>query len=648
MFRLDSVSLRYGGREIFKGLNWQVGTNDRIGLVGANGAGKTTLLRILGGQQELDKGTVVSGRGMTFGYLPQEGVVHADRSVFEEARAVFEPMLALKRRQEAMLLELEQLPHEDPRFDPLIEASHNLEDRFRNGGGYQIESDIGLVLKGLGFEKEDWERPAGTFSGGWQMRLALACLLLQRPNLLLLDEPTNHLDLEAREWLSTFLQSYPYAVVLVSHDRYFLDQVITRIAELEHGNITDYFGNYSFFVKEKEIRRHAHRAAYERQQEEIKDIESFVERFRYKATKAAQVQSRIKSLEKLERIPPPVEPSKSVKFRFPEPLRSGDIVLELIGASKAYGPRTVFDGVELALRRGEKVALVGPNGAGKSTLMRLLAGQEPPDRGVRRIGHQVMPCYFAQDQARTLTPGNSVLEELSGHAPLAGEGQLRSLLGGFLFTGEDVYKPVEVLSGGEKNRLALCKMLAVPGNLLLLDEPTNHLDMSSKEVLMESLQHFSGTVVFVSHDRLFLEDLANRVVEVGHGTLHDYPGTYLDLMARKRRQLEATQSAAFKASNTPDPKTSAPKSESAEAHRERKKANRQISRTRERVDQIQLEIEQKEEEAARMAERMHDPEISQHYERLLELETQRAQLIQDTESLFMEWETLNMELEAAQ
>jgi ATP-binding cassette subfamily F protein 3 len=644
MFRLETVSLRYGGREIFKNLSWQVGTNDRIALVGPNGAGKTTLLKVLAGIQEIDKGEVITGKNTTIGYLPQEGIVHSGSTIFVEARSVFEPLLVLKRRSEEILHELEHLSHEDPRFEGLIEQSHTLEDRFRNGGGYQIESDVGNVLKGLGFEKDDWDRPTESYSGGWQMRLALARLLLQRPNLLLLDEPTNHLDLEAREWLAEYLRSYPFAVVLVSHDKSFLDAVVGRIADLEHGTVTDYYGNYTYYQKEKELRRIAHAAAYQRQQEEIAEIEDFIERFRYKATKAAQVQSRVKMLEKLERLPPPPEPPRTVRFRFPEPLRSGDIVMDLLKLSKSYGQKTVLKDVELSIRRGEKLALVGPNGAGKSTLMRLLGGIEPPDGGIRRVGHQVMPSYFAQDQARTLTPGNTVLRELSDHAPLAGEGLLRSLLGGFLFVGEDVYKQVEVLSGGEKNRLALCKLLAVPGNLLLLDEPTNHLDMTSKEVLLDALQNFSGTVVFVSHDRFFLEELSTRVVEVGNGKAVDYPGTYREFLDHKRRLAQPFELETRSASGASEVR-SAVKVEAADAFRERKKASRQLQKQQQRLELVQKLIEQKEQEVVAKNEQMADPQVARDYNKLLELEKQRTALSREIEGLYEEWESLSAELE---
>ncbi|MFM7202587.1 MAG: ABC-F family ATP-binding cassette domain-containing protein [Myxococcota bacterium] len=651
MFRLEDVSLRFGGREIFRQLNWQVGTQDRIGLVGPNGAGKSTLLKVLCGLQEVDKGIVHIGKSSTFGYLPQEGIVHAGQTIFNEARSVFEPILSLKTRQEQLLKELETLSHDDPRFSSILEESEKLEDRFRNAGGYQIEGNIGTVLQGLGFTKEDWTRMAEELSGGWQMRLALSKLLLSRPSLLLLDEPTNHLDIEAREWLAEYLLTYTYAVVLVSHDRAFLDRVVNRIADIDHGGVVDYYGNYSFYEKEKALRIETWKQSFARQQEEIAEIESFIERFRYKATKAAQVQSRIKMLEKLERIPPPPEPPRKVFFRFPEPLRSGDISMDLIGLSKAYGTKQVFKKITLSIRRGEKVALVGPNGAGKSTLMRLLSGQEAPDEGIRRLGHQVTPLYFAQDQGRTLKVGNAVLEELAESAPLTGEGQLRAILGSFLFSGDDVYKRVEVLSGGEKNRLALCKMLAMPGNLLLMDEPTNHLDMSSKDVLLDALASFSGTVVFVSHDKYFLAQLATRIIEVGNGGCYDYPGNYEDFLRHKAR-LEASeaqhvaQAAALAAKQPSKTITVISSPTEGDAWQNRKKAQRELSKLQKRIDLLQKWIEEKELKAAQLLEEMHKPENAMQYKKLAELEAQRQTLEQEVEQHYTEWDSLSAELEA--
>ena len=400
-----------------------------------------------------------------------------------------------------------------------------MQDRFRLSDGYQIELKVATVLRGLGFEPAVQEQLTDHLSGGWQMRLALAKLLLSEPDLLLLDEPTNHLDLEARNWLEEYLVVYPHAVILVSHDRYFLDAVVTHIADLSLRTITDYHCNYSKYLEQRDANLERLREAKRRQDEEVQRVEEFISRFRYQATKAAQVQSRIKMLEKVERIEVPPE-RKRIHFQFPASAKSGRMVQELKGVRKAYGDKVVLDKVDLHIERGDRIALVGPNGAGKSTLMRMLSGEEPPDAGVRNEGHQVVMQYFAQDEATRLDPTLTVYETLSAGSPHTMVPAIRNILGGFLFSGDDVYKKAAVLSGGERTRLAVARMLLRPSNTLLLDEPTNHLDIDSKEVLLDALADYGGTLIFVSHDRYFVERLATKIVEVGHGRALLYPGTY--------------------------------------------------------------------------------------------------------------------------
>ena len=414
----------------------------------------------------------------------------------------------------------------------MLDRYAELTDRFRLADGYTIDLQVATVLTGLGFSKEDFDRPADKFSGGWQMRIALAKLLLGRPGLLLLDEPTNHLDLDARNWLESYLREYPHAVILVSHDRFFLDAVVTKIADLNLRTITDYHGNYSDYLVERDARLERLRAAKKEQDDEVARIKMFVDRFRYQATKAAQVQSRIKLLEKVVPIEVPPE-RKRVHFTFPAAPKSGRMVLELKHARKAYGALTVFDNLSLHIERGDRIALVGPNGAGKSTLMRLLSGEEAPDAGERHAGHQVVPEYFAQDEATRLEPTLTVYETLSSGSPMHMVPAIRNILGGFLFSGDDVYKKAGVLSGGERTRLAVARMLLRPSNLLLLDEPTNHLDLDSKDVLLDALVDYGGTLIFVSHDRYFVERLATRIIEVGHGRAESFPGTYQEFLWRK-------------------------------------------------------------------------------------------------------------------
>ena len=398
-----------------------------------------------------------------------------------------------------------------------------LQEKFRRLEGYSIDLKITTVLRGLGFTADDLDKPSETFSGGWQMRIALAKLLLGRPGLLLLDEPTNHLDLEARNWLEEYLSGYPHAVILVSHDRFFLDAVVTRITEIGLRTLTDYIGNYTAYLKERDARMERLRQQKRDQDDEIERMQAFINRFRYQATKAAQVQSRIKMLDKIVPIEIPPE-RKRVHFTFPACAKSGRTVLDLRGVRKAYGPRVVFGGVNLHIERGDRIALIGPNGAGKSTLMRMLSGVEAPDAGTRTEGHQVVMQYFAQDEATRLDPTLTVYQTLAGDAPIHMVPNIRNILGGFLFSGDDVDKPVRVLSGGERTRLAVARMLLRPSNTLLLDEPTNHLDLDSKDVLLDALEDFGGTLIFVSHDRYFVDKLATKVIDIGGGDALVYPG----------------------------------------------------------------------------------------------------------------------------
>ncbi len=537
MIHVENLSKRYGEKVLLADVSWHVKKRDRIGLTGPNGAGKTTLLKMLAGLEEPDHGSIRMATGTTIGYLPQDGIVHHGRTIRAEVELAFEELLALKEEQHRLEEVLAGASEEDGDLEKLLERYADVTDRFRERGGYEIDAQIAAVLKGLGFSLADQERNTEEFSGGWQMRIALAKLLLARPNLLLMDEPTNHLDLPARNWLEEYMGEYPGSVVLVSHDRFFLDSTIKRITEVGLKTLTDYHGNYSKYVVEHEGRMERLKAAWKRQTEEIEKAEVFINRFRYTATKAKQVQSRIKMLDKVERIEIPPE-RKKIRFRFPEAPRPGRVVLEAKGVRRAYGDNVVLRHVDLMIERGDRIALVGPNGAGKSTLMRILAGVDGPSEGIRREGHRVVLDYFAQDQAAELNPTRTVYEEMTASSPTTMVPMIRTILGGFLFEGDDVYKRVAVLSGGERNRLALASMLLRPSNVLLLDEPTNHLDLDSKEVLLEALAEYKGTLIFVSHDRYFVDRLAEKVVEVGGGEAPLYPGGYEDFLYwKKRREL---------------------------------------------------------------------------------------------------------------
>ena len=532
MIQLSEITKTFGDRVLLDHITWQITARERVGLCGPNGAGKTTLLRMMAGLEEADSGAILKPAALTVGYLPQDGLTHSGRSVFEEASSAFARLLSMKAEMHTLEERLGDPAIPEPEHEAMLARYSDLQDHFRLGGGYEIELRTGTVLQGLGFRTADFERPTETFSGGWQMRIALAKLLLGQPNLLLLDEPTNHLDLEARNWLEGYLNDYPHAVILVSHDRFFLDAVVTRIADLTLRTLTDYVGNYSQYLVTHQARIEALRKAKREQDEEVARVKMFIDRFRYKATKAAQVQSRIKMLEKVVPIEVPPE-RKKIHFDFPTSAKSGRTVLELKHARKAYGDLVVFQNLDLHVERGDRIALVGPNGSGKSTLMRMLSGEEPPDSGERTEGHNVVMQYFAQDEATRMDPSPTVYETLASGSPLHMVAAIRNILGGFLFSGDDVYKKVRVLSGGERTRLAVARMLLRPSNTLLLDEPTNHLDLDSKEVLLDALVAYGGTLIFVSHDRYFVERLATKIIEVGDGTAVVYPGTYTEFLWHK-------------------------------------------------------------------------------------------------------------------
>jgi ATP-binding cassette subfamily F protein 3 len=525
MIQLSSLTKSFGPRILLDHVTWQVSDRERVGLCGPNGAGKTTLLRILAGLDEADEGAVTKPAGLRTGYLPQDGLSHTGRTVYDEAGLAFQWLLDVKAEMGVL---------EDRLGDPNVPAEEHgdilhrysdLQDRFRLHDGYAIDLKIDTVLRGLGFSSSDYGRPTETFSGGWQMRLALAKLLLSKPDLLLLDEPTNHLDLEARNWLEEYLLDYPHSVILVSHDRYFLDSVVDRIADIHLRTLVDYHCNYSQYLIERDENLTRLRDAKRRQDEEVGRVKMFIDRFRYQATKAAQVQSRIKQLEKVVPIEVPPE-RKRVHFSFPSCEKSGRSVFTLTGVHKTYDEIRVFEGINLLVERGDRIALVGPNGAGKSTLMRMLSGVEEPSQGTREAGHKVVMQYFAQDEATRLDPDLTVYETLSSGSPMHMVPMIRDILGGFLFSGDDVYKRVGVLSGGERTRLAVARMLLRPSNTLLLDEPTNHLDLDSKDVLLDALVDYGGTLIMVSHDRYFIDRLATKIVEIGGGKAVLYPGTY--------------------------------------------------------------------------------------------------------------------------
>ena len=662
MIQLAGAGKRFGHKLLFENVDWLITAADRIGLVGANGTGKSTLMKILAGMDTFDYGSLTVAKGTSAGYLPQDGLTLSGRTVFAECMSVFDDLRAMEKELESLTESMAELDHTSAAYADVADRYHRIEHQFRTRGGYSIEAEVGRVLMGLGFTKEDWHRQTDEFSGGWQMRLALAKLLLQQPNLLLLDEPTNHLDLEARNWLEEYLQNYPNAFVLISHDRYFLDVTVNKIAEIWNKRFWFYPGNYDKFLAQKTQRNEQLQAAYRNQRERIEQLEVFINRFRYQATKAKQVQSRIKELEKMERIEVPAE-EKTIHFSFPQPKASGRIVAEFENVAKTYpgkngaAPKEVFRDVSFMIERGDRIALVGVNGAGKSTLIKLLAASEPLTAGQFRTGHNVQADYFAQDQYKELDPDARIIDDLGAVSPRSTETELRSLLGCFLFSEDDVFKRIGVLSGGERGRYALLRMLLHPANFLLLDEPTNHLDLRAKDVLLDALMKYTGTVVFVSHDRYFIDNLATRVFEVGGGRVEIFPGNYEDYLWRKQGgqhvapTLEDVPGVRAKVEPTPQkqppiPTNGNPSDEAPSADPAKRRLNPlKRKQMEDRVQELEEKISHTEDEIARLETALQSFVSAEESQRQAQqLEQHKA----SHASLVAEWEQMSEALQAAE
>jgi ATP-binding cassette subfamily F protein 3 len=662
VIQLSDLTKSFGDRTLIDHVTWQISDGDRVGLCGPNGAGKTTLLKMLAGLDEPDSGGIVKPADLTIGYLPQDGLTHEGRTVFEEASSAFQPLLDIKAEMHDIEHRLGDTAIPQDEHDAMLIRYSELQDRFRIADGYSMDLRIATVLRGLGFSAADAARPAETFSGGWQMRIALAKLLLGRPNLLLLDEPTNHLDLEARNWLEEYLGAYPYAVILVSHDRYFLDAVVTRITDLNLRKLTDYVGNYSKYVAQRDAMLERLRQTKKEQDEEVARVKLFIDRFRYQATKAAQVQSRIKLLEKVVPIEVPPE-RKRIHFTFPPCRKSGRTVFELKQVRKAYGPLTVFKDLSLHIERGDRIALVGPNGSGKSTLMRMLSGEEAPDSGTRTVGHEVVIEYFAQDEAVRLDPALTVYETLESGSPHDMVPAIRNILGGFLFSGDDIYKKAAVLSGGERTRLAVARMLLRPSNTLLLDEPTNHLDLDSKDVLLDALEDYGGTLIFVSHDRYFVEKLATKIIEVGHGEAVVYPGTYTEFLWSKAQQEDTSERVKAQVSKPKAPSTAkaplatplhkgqptdagsrVPAGSSRDDRKrqdaERKKRQRAADALQKRISDLESRIAEREAQVKELEAMMAAPGFFQNLEAAKPVTDRHQALMWEVGDLIAQWEAL--------
>ncbi len=645
MLQLDKITLYFGDRPLFDEISATINPGERIGLVGPNGAGKSTLLKIIAGEQEADSGSVNMSNSATVGYLPQDGVdPDPELTVYQEVEQAFSEILSLREKQEQLQHQLDALDPESAEHKQTLDEFGQVQHQLENIGSYTLQADIERVLMGLGFNENDFSRSTTEFSGGWLMRIALAKLLLRQPTYLLLDEPTNHLDIESLQWIESFLKNYDGTVIIVSHDRAFLDSVTKRTLALRRGNLDDYAGNFSFYEKKYAEEQELLKKQYENQQKERKQTQEFIDRFRYKATKAKQVQSRIKQLEKMEEIELDEEQSE-ISFRFPPAERSGQVVLKLRDLVKKYDDNTVFNGIDYEIERGDKIAVVGPNGAGKSTLIRILAGIEPITSGKREIGYNVTPGYFAQHQADELNPKNNALEEMR----LAGSGEndtrLRTILGCFLFVGDDVFKKVGVLSGGEKSRVALAKMLLNSGNFLIFDEPTNHLDMQSKNILQQALQQYEGTLMIVSHDRDFLDPIVNKTLEVQPGYIKTWLGNVSYYLDKKREEREAKEAQEVEKKSekkkTSDPTEGMSRKEQRRFEAEKRNTlSRKVKPLKKRLQEFENDIEELEERKMEIEELMADPGFYDDEDRVKEISLEYESVKSESAEKMEKWEEI--------
>ena len=593
MVSIQNLSMQFTGEDLFTDINFMIREKDRIGLVGKNGAGKTTLIRLLCGLEQPYKGDVIMSDDVTIGYLPQEKNVHSTKTVLDEAMTAFEEYYEIERQLAKLQDELSNREdYESNSYQRLCEKMSHLNERLAIMGGHSIEGEAEQILIGLGFDHNDMQRQMNEFSNGWQMRVELAKILLRKPKLLLLDEPTNHLDIESIQWLEGFLKNYYGSIFMVSHDRAFLDHITIRTIEISCGKIYDYKCSYSEFIERREERIDIQKAAYDNQQREIKEIEAFIERFRYKATKAKQVQSRVKQLEKMDVVQIDDQDKSAMHFKFPPAPHSGKVTLEINNLSKSYGEKNILNNISLLIPRGEKIAFVGRNGEGKSTLSKIIAGVLDYE-GELKLGHEVQIGYYAQNQQDMLNPEKTVFETLDDVATGDMRVKVKSLLGAFLFSGEAIEKKVKVLSGGEKARLSLAKMLLFPTNLLILDEPTNHLDMLSKDILKSALLQFDGTLIIVSHDRDFLQGLTNKVYEFRKPNIKEYIGDIYDFLEEKKMKELDDLNKKQKSQPTVENTVSQGKLDyelKKQNDREMKRIEREIKKIEEQIEAVELEI----------------------------------------------------------
>ena len=649
MITLNHVQKQFGSKVLFKDCSLQIGVRDRVGLIGPNGSGKTTLFRMILGEESIDEGEVLIAKGVKIGYLPQEVITFRGNTVLDEVLKSLTSITSLQDKMKILEEELSSI-EDQQRQEKLAKEYGKLQERYTLLGGYGLEAEAKRILQGLGFKERDFDRETDELSGGWLMRIALAKILLQSPDLLLLDEPTNHLDLESLIWLEEFLIGYPGAMIIVSHDRVFLNHLIDRIAEIEAQKIDLYYGDYDHYLQEREARRQVLQATYKTQQRKIEQTERFIERFRAKNTKSSQVQSRIKMLEKVERIELP-ENRKEIRFHFPAPKRSGHKVVEVKNLHKSYGETAVYRGIDLTLYRGDKVALVGPNGAGKSTLLKILAGVLDYEKGEVIFGKDVTRAYFAQHQFDILRPENSVFEELLSVATDESQTELRTLLGTFLFSGDEIEKKVSVLSGGEKSRLILAKMLLKPANFLLFDEPTSHLDIPSRNVLEMALKQFQGTLCLITHDRHLINEIANKVIEIDMGVPHLYPGNY-DYYLYKKQQIQTEEmKKEVKVEVKGKEKSIKKKSKDMDKEERRRRAQemdqfkRQLSRLEKRFQEVENSLHEATQKLDHLNQKLSNPDLYLNQQETYETVQTHKQVKEQVRELTQLWEFLALELE---
>jgi ATP-binding cassette, subfamily F, member 3 len=641
MIAIRKLGMRFGEDVLFRDVDLTIGVRSRIGLVGPNGAGKTTLLRIISGELLPDTGTIERAKFATIGFLPQEVIRMKGKDLISEVATAFGDIIEAEQALESIRSDLERSDIDDDYRNELIERMGALQHHLENYDAFRMQSSIEKVLAGLGFREEQFRWRTEFFSGGWQMRIELAKLLLRQPSLLLLDEPTNHLDLDSLRWLETYLHEYEGSMIIVSHDRAFLDTMCLHIWDIANHDITVYTGNYSAYVQEKEQRKEILEAAYKNQQKQLKHTERFIERFRYKATKARQVQSRIKQLERIERIALE-EGESSISFSFPSPPRSGSIVMECKGISKSYGETEVFRNLDITIERGDRIAFVGINGAGKSTLAKILAGTEPPTSGERIVGYNVTVGYFAQNQADELNVGLTPLETVESAAQGEIRKYARTLLGSFLFSGDDVFKRVGVLSGGEKSRLALAKMLVTPANFIILDEPTNHLDMRSKEVLRNALKNFEGTYIIVSHDRAFLDGIVNKVFAFAFGgSVTVFPGSVQEYIQKQEEDTGKLPGGG----NSETPRI---RSDKDRKRREAELRQLRYESTRKLLEKqgvVEREIHRLETLTADLEAKLTSTELYEKPEQIREINHAYSENKIQLEALYRDWESVSTQIE---